>query len=39
VKRLADERRETAAARAKLLSQYGFKLATDPNKLKARRLP
>jgi N-acetylated-alpha-linked acidic dipeptidase len=35
VKRLADERRETAVAQAKLLSAHVFRLAADPDKLKA----
>lgn len=35
VKKLADERRETAAAQAKLLSAHVFRLAADPERLKA----
>lgn len=35
VKKLADERRETAAVQAKLLSAHVFRLAADPNKVKA----
>lgn len=39
VKRVADERREAAAAQAKLLSAHVFRLASDPDRLKAPPAP